>query len=152
MRILSLHRNIVPNVKNAEKFMIRLSEKNWKECLEDKDYGTLCAGQSFFKPLAWHYYLPAYLIQRVQRGKFSSSDFCPPSESDFEDEDYIKHWNDWVQKRIDLLTSSQCRIIVDYLEITLKVWAGIEKGYEDKLAPLIFWKENYQKASTKEQI
>jgi len=126
--------------------------KNWKECLEDKYYGTLCAGQSFFMPLAWHYYLPAYLIQCVQRGKFSSSDFCPPIETDFEDEDYIKHWNDWKQQRIDLLTSSQCKIIVDYLEITLKVWVGIEEGYEDKLAPLNFWKENYQKASAKEQI
>lgn len=78
--------------------------KSWTKCLEQKSYGKLCGGQSFFKPLAWHYYFPAYLINCVQLGKFYSFDFRPPDKSKFEDEDYVEFWNEWEQKRIDLLS------------------------------------------------
>jgi hypothetical protein len=49
-----------------------------------------------------------------------------------------------------LLSSKQCEVIVKYLEITLKVWEGIENGYQDDVSTLNFWKKNYQKARDRE--
>lgn len=118
--------------------------KTWQDCLDEKYYGKLCAGDSFFKPFAWHYYLPAYLIQSTERGKFSAFNFRPPDETEFEDEEFVKFWKDWEQKRIDLLSAAQCQVIVDYLELTLEVWKGLENGFEDDTKPLNFWKENCQ--------
>ena len=51
--------------------------KRWENCLNKKSYRKLDAGQSFFKPLAWRYYLPAFLIQNINRENFSSFYFTP---------------------------------------------------------------------------
>jgi len=125
--------------------------KSRKQILEEDSYGKLGGGQSFFKPLAWHYYFPAYLIKCVRLGKFFSFNFNPPDESEFEDEDFAEFWNEFEQPRIDLLSPAQCEVIIDYLQITLEVWKGVEKGYEDDLRPLNFWKENYRKSFKREQ-
>lgn len=111
--------------------------------MKSKYFGKLDAGQSFFKPLAWHYYLPAYLIQCVRRRIFSSIGFAPTTESDFESyEDFIRYYNDWEQSRIDLLTQEQIKTIISYLEIVLKV----NENWEDDKTALNFWKETYNKS------
>jgi hypothetical protein len=128
--------------------------KTWQDCLIIDSYKKLSGGQSFFKPLAWHYYLPAYLIQCIYHRNFSSFHFIKPDYSeDFEDSgEAVEFWNRFKQPRIDALTSKQCRIIIDYLEITVKTEELVDEfnlKYTQKA--LIYWKENYQKALDKEQ-
>ncbi len=121
--------------------------RTWEECFAEESYGKVCGGQSFFKPLAWHYYLPAYLIQCIKHRWFRSSfEF-----KEFVDED-IPELIKRQKEEIILLTAKQCKVIVDYLETALLAWQGIEKGFEDNEKPLIFWKQNYQKALAKEKI
>lgn len=118
--------------------------KTWEDCLNDESYRELGGAQSFFTTLGWQYYLPAYLIGLIKRNLFYAGNF----------EEYTGDYAElieWQKDKISLLTSEQCEVIVDYLEITLKVWEGISKGDEDDLSPLNFWKENYQKALAKEQ-
>jgi hypothetical protein len=55
------------------------------------------------------------------------------------------------REKINLPTAEQCRVMVDYLEITLKVPEGIEKAYQDDETTLNFWKENYRRALAKER-
>lgn len=128
--------------------------KTWQDCLKIDSYGKLSGGQSFFKPLAWHYYLPAYLIQCIYHKKFYSSDFRKPDYSeDFEDpNEAIDFWNEWKQPRIDALTAKQCNVIIRYLEITAKIYELVGEFYlEDTLEAIAFWRENYRKAIAKEQ-
>jgi len=120
--------------------------KKWEDCLNANAFGKLCGGQSFFKASAWHYYLPAYLIQLINNQRFFAGyEFQPREDTD------LPELIEWQKEEISLLSSKQCEVIVDYLEITLKVWEGIEKGYQDDRKALNFWKENYQKALAKEQ-
>jgi aconitase B len=58
---------------------------------------------------------------------------------------------EWQKEKVNLLTAEQCQIIVEYLEITLKVREGIEKGYQDDTKTLNFWRENHQKTLTEAQ-
>lgn len=128
--------------------------KTWQDCLITDSYKKLNGGQSFFKPLAWHYYLPAYLIQCIYQKSFSSFNFEKPDYSkDFEDPNEANEfWNRFEQPRIDALTSKQCRIIIDYLEITAKTQESVDEYFlENTQKALIYWKENYHKAIAKEQ-
>ena len=120
--------------------------KKWEDCLEDDEASrNLGEGWFFFHTSAWHYYLPAYLIKLIKQGRFFSDKFEQQLDED------VPMLIEWQKEKISLLSSKQCEVIVDYLEITLKVWDGIEKGYRDDVNPLNFWKENYQKALAKEQ-
>jgi hypothetical protein len=119
--------------------------KRWEDCLEEDSYRTLCGGQAYFNPQAWHYYLPAYLIQCLIHNKFSAI-----ALGGFLDGHYSAV-SEWIDKRIELLTSAQCLLIVEYLELSLEFWKGVSEGYEDDLKPLNYWRENYQKALLKEQ-
>jgi len=120
--------------------------KKWEDCLDDDEaFRQLGNGLSFFKTSVWHYFLPSYLIKLIKQFRFSTTEF-----DQFLNED-VPELIDWQKEKINLLSAEQCKVIVEYLEITLKVWEGIEKGYQDENKPLNFWKENYQKALAKEQ-
>ena len=117
--------------------------KTWQETLDKKSDGWLDHGQSFFLPLAWQYYLPAYLIQRISEKHFPSLYFQPN-----EDPELIE----FEENRIQLLTSWQCDVIVDYLEIADELGQGLITYEEYKiLETLNYWKENYRNALAKEQ-
>lgn len=118
--------------------------KKWEDCLDEKSYRKLIGGQSYFNTKAWHYYLPAYLIQSIKNKKFSFLHF-----KEFTDED-LPEVIAWHKEKIQLLSSKQCKVVIQYLEITLEVWKDIEKGYEDDLETLKFWQKNYQNALLKE--
>jgi hypothetical protein len=117
--------------------------KTWEEALEKDADGWLDYGQSFFKPLAWQYYLPAFLIQGINEESFSSFYFAPnddPSLVDFE------------ENRVELLSAGQCSVIVEFLQISGDLSKGIHDWIEeDNLEALNYWKKNYQKALSKEQ-
>lgn len=117
--------------------------KSWQEALRQDSNGWLGYGQSFFEPLAWQYYLPALLLREINEDSFSASYFAPnddPQLDDFED------------NRINLLTSRQCGVVVEFLEISNELSEGIHSWIEDdNLTALAYWQENYQKALTREQ-
>jgi hypothetical protein len=117
--------------------------KKWEDCLDDDEaLRLLSAGHSLFHISVRHYFLPAYLIKLVKQARFSADyDFAQML-----DDELIE----WQKERISLLSSKQCEVIVKYLEITLKVWEGIENGYQDDVSTLNFWKKNYQKARDRE--
>lgn len=117
--------------------------KSWEEALRKDSDGWLNYGQSFFEPLAWRYYLPAFLIQEINEDSFSSFYFAPNDDPKLENLE---------ENRIKLLTSWQCSVIVDFLEISNELSEGIHRWVEDdNLVALSYWKENYRKALAKEQ-
>ena len=119
--------------------------KSWQDCLAEEFSRKACGGESLLNAAAWHYYLPSRLIQTIKRRQFYSWDFEEKIDED------IPEITKWQKERITLLTSKQCKVIIDYLEIALQVWQGIEKGYQDDTKPLMFWQRNYQKALDKER-
>lgn len=120
--------------------------KKWIDCLNDDEaFRQLGNGLSFFKTSVWHYFLPAYLVKLIKQARFSAHEF-----EQILDED-VPELIEWQKEKTNLLSSEQCKVIVEYLEITLKVWEGIEENYQDDLKPLKYWKENYQIALDKEQ-
>ncbi|MCY7374561.1 MAG: hypothetical protein LH472_01130 [Pyrinomonadaceae bacterium] len=117
--------------------------KTWEETLDKKYYDWLDHGQSFFLPLAWQYYLPAYLIQRINGESFSTLYFLPN-----EDPELVE----FEENRINLLTSRQCDVIIEYLKIPDELGQGLVIYEEYKiLETLNYWKENYRNALAKEQ-
>ncbi|MEK7725173.1 MAG: DUF6714 family protein [Acidobacteriota bacterium] len=140
------HRAKCDECKRTYDFLVG---KTWEDCLNEESYRKLGGAQSYMKPLTWHYYLPAYLIQLVKNSHFSAIyDFEEFMDKDGDLPEIVEMQNE----RINLLTSKQCEVIIDYLEITFKVWEGIEKGYQDDTNSLNYWKRNYQKALSKEKI
>lgn len=120
--------------------------KKWEDCLDDEEaFRQLGNGEPFFETSVWHYFLPAYLIKLIKQARFSIHTFEPILDDDLPE--VVK----WQKEKRDLLTAEQCKVIVEYLEITLKVWEGIEKGYQDDTKPLNFWKSHYLKTLAKEQ-
>lgn len=119
--------------------------KKWEDCLDDEAFRQLGNGRNFFHISAWHYYLPAYLIKLIKQARFSAFGFGQILDAD------VPMLIERQKEEINLLSPEQCLVIIDYLQITLKVWEGLEKGYQDDIKPLNFWKENYEKALAKEQ-
>ena len=118
--------------------------KTWQETLNKESYGWLSQAQSFFLPLAWQYFLQAFLIQLTNQKQFYAEFHLLPTENPV--------LFDWQEERIRLLTSWQGDVIIEYLEIAEQLWQGIDEYKEkDILKALIYWKENYQKAVAKEQ-
>lgn len=73
--------------------------------------GHVGYAMSFFSCAGWQYYLPAYLIQRIKLGQFSSLYLRPtrkPKVLDF-----------WAE-RVNRLTADQCQVLVEYLLVVLK--------------------------------
>ena len=137
------HNQTCDECREANDFFVG---KKWENCLDDEEsFRQLGNGFPFFKPSVWHYFLPAYLIKLVKQARFSGSEFQP-----FYNKKTLE-LEEWDKEQIDLLSPEQCKVIVDYLEIALKVWEGIERPYQDDAATLGFWKENYRKALAKEQ-
>lgn len=117
--------------------------KTWKETLDKKSYGWLDNAQSFFLPLAWQYYLPAYLIQRI-RGKSFSSLYFQPNE----DPELVE----FEENRVKLLTSRQCDVIIEYLKIADELGQGLIIYEEYEISKTLnYWRENYRNALAKEQ-
>ncbi len=117
--------------------------KTWEEMLDEKSYDWLDNAQSFFLPLAWQYYLPAYLIQRINEESFTSFYFQPN-----EDPELVE----FEENRIKLLTSRQCDVIIEYLKIADEIGRGIILYEEYKISETLnYWKENYRNALAKEQ-
>ncbi|MCY7345616.1 MAG: hypothetical protein LH614_05280 [Pyrinomonadaceae bacterium] len=117
--------------------------KTWEKTLDKKSYDWLGHGQSFFLPLAWQYYLAAYLIQRVSKELFPTLYFLPN-----EDPELIE----FEENRINLLTSRQCDVIIKYLKIADELGQGLVIYEEYEISKtLSYWKENYRKALAKEQ-
>lgn len=131
--------------------------KLWENCLDEESSIWVSHAQCFFTPLAWQYYLPAYLIDDIQKKYFSNLSFRPSKISDFEEDDFsesdfIEFWNGYEQPRIDILSTKQCKVIVNFLEAGYEICKGGFKHEEgDAQEALEFWKENYQKALAKEQ-
>lgn len=122
------------------------TNKKWEDCLDDdRSFRELGNGLSFFKTSVWHYFLPAYLIKLIKQFRFFDHEF-----EQFLDED-VPQLIEWQKEKIDLLSAEQCKVIIEYLEISLKAWEGIERPYRDDAATLSFWKKNYQNALAKEQ-
>lgn len=120
--------------------------KKWEDCLNDDEaFRQLGDGESFFHTSAWHYFLPAYLIKLIKQARFSGFYFDEVLDED------VPELIEWQKEKINTLSSEQCKVIVEYLEITLKVWKGIENSIQNDTAPLEFWESNYQKALAKEQ-
>ena len=119
--------------------------KTWEKTLGEKSFGWLSHAQSFFLPPAWQYYLQAYLIQLINQKDFSASLYFQPNDD--------PELNDFEESRVKLLTSWQCDVIIEHLEIADELWRGIDNYEEEKnQRALIFWKENYRKALAKERI
>lgn len=117
-----------------------------ENCLDnDEASRRLGNGFVFFHDSVWHYFLPAYLIKLVNQGRFATQEFRPLMQ------DESPELKKGEMEQINLLSAKQCAVIVNYLEITLKVWEGIENNYQDDPEPLIFWKENYEKALAREE-
>ncbi|MGI8788608.1 MAG: DUF6714 family protein [Pyrinomonadaceae bacterium] len=116
--------------------------KTWKETLNKESSGLLSHARSFFLPLAWQYYLPAYLIRLIRKNSFISSDLEPNEEPEL---------TDWEKNRIKLLTSRQCNVIIKYLKIANELWQGDDYREARTLKALDYWKENYRNALAKEQ-
>jgi hypothetical protein len=119
--------------------------KTWEETLDEKSFGWLSHAKSFFLPLAWKYYLPAFLIQLINQQQFFAEHHFLPTENP---ELLI-----WREERVDILTSWQCDVIIEYLEIADELWREIDDYKEEhNQKALNFWKENYRKALAKEKI
>ncbi len=117
--------------------------KTWQETLDAESYGWLSHAQSFFLPLAWQYYLPAYLIQIINDKSFPTLYFRRD-----EDPELVE----FEENRIKLLTSWQCDVIIEYLEIADELGQGLIIYEEYEISKTLnYWKENYRKALAKEQ-
>jgi len=118
--------------------------KTWEEILDEEESDNwLGYGQSFFEPLAWQYYLPAYLIKEINEDSFSSFYFAPNDDPELEN---------FEENRLKLLTSRQCWVIVEFLEISRELSKGIYSWVEDDdLVALAYWTENYKNALVREQ-
>jgi hypothetical protein len=120
--------------------------KKWEECLGDDYSRKLGGGQSLFKASVWHYFLPAYFIQLLKHNRFYVDYMFIDKTQDSPES--VEYQNE----RIGLLTSKQCEVVIDYSEMTLKVWEKIDEYREsDAKKALSFLKENYQKALLREQ-
>ena len=89
-----------------------LAGRTWQEVADDDDpHSPLFHAMNFFNPAGFQYYLPAFLLQSVGHGWFSSEYFRPSRDPEFADH---------LGEKAGRLTSAQCGVVVAYLLITLK--------------------------------
>lgn len=96
---------------------------------DERNYPHLVNGFAFLTVEAWHYYLPAFLIQDLLRQRHRFDTFWHYNEPVVIEE----FW----PKRIARLTLQQCEAILAYLEFSRPYAIG--GGYEPKLNQIIDW-------------
>ena len=120
-----------------------LAGRRWPELIEDEDAsGHVGHAMSFFSAADGHYYLPAYLVQRINRKRFSSLHFSPRT-----DPELIEFWED----RVSRLTGDQCRAVIAYLLVVLREDASSRYARERDREAAEHWKENYRKITSQNQ-
>ena len=113
--------------------------RRWPGLVDDEEAsGHVSHAMSFFSPAGWHYYLPAYLIQRINRRQFSSIHFCPTTDPELRE-----YW----EERVGRLTVDQCRVLIAYLLVVLKEDRSSRYARERNRETVEHWKENYRKAT-----
>lgn len=118
--------------------------RKWTELIEDEgSSGHVSYAMSFFSSAGWQYYLPAYLIQSIMLGRFSSLYFQP--DKDPELVEYRAELAEYRAERVNRLTGDQCKILIAYLLVVLKEDCYSQYEYEDNKEAVEYWKENYQR-------
>lgn len=96
---------------------------------DERNYSHLVNAFDFFTPPAWHYYLPAFLIQDLLRQRHSFDHFWH-----FDDPVIVdKCW----PRKIELLDQIQCQALINYLEYS-KPYAE-ETGRIERLRKILEW-------------
>jgi hypothetical protein len=106
-----------------------LDGRKWED-LAIEPRGYVLHAMDFFTPRAWHYYLPAYLIQTVNGRIFSSLPFRPSSSA------AKKH----LEERVEHLTRDQCRVIIAYLLIVFKENQSSQIEVDRNVEAVNYWK------------
>jgi hypothetical protein len=120
-----------------------LAGRRWPELIDDEEAsGHVDHAMSFFSPAGWHYYLPAYLIQRVNRRQFSSRHFSPRT-----DPGLVEFW----EERVSRLTGDQCRAVIAYLLFVLREDDSSRYARERNREAAEHWKENYRKIASQNE-
>ena len=94
----------------------------------------------FFSPDGWQYYLPAYLIQRINLRIFSSLYFQPDDDPELEE---------YEAERINRLTDEQHKVLIAYLMVVLKEDSDSEYMYERNKEAVDYWKDNRKKTAAR---
>ena len=115
-----------------------LAGRGWTELVEDDaSGGEVGHAMSFYTPAGWQYYLPAYLIQHLQRRRFTSLDLRPTRNPEL-----VAHQ----EERHRRLTAGQCRVVIAYLLIVHKEERSCRYEVERNREAVEHWKEVYRKA------
>src|SRR5215208_1868092 len=117
--------------------------RRWPELVDDDDAsGYVSHAMSFFSPAGWHYYLPAYLIQRINRRRFSSLLLRPTTNPGL-----TEFW----EERVTRLTGDQCRAVIAYLLVVLQEDSSSRYARERNREAAEHWRENYRKIASRRQ-
>ncbi len=120
-----------------------LAGRTWPELIDDAgSSGHVGHAMSFFSPAGWQYYLPAYLIQSIKLGRFSSLYFRPRA-----DPGLAEFW----AERVSRLTADQCRAVVAFLLVVQKEDRSCRYEDEHNQEAVDHWKDNYRKAAARSQ-
>jgi endo-alpha-1,4-polygalactosaminidase (GH114 family) len=101
--------------------------------------GYVSHAMSFFSGAAWQYYLPAYLIQSIKLGRFSSLYFRESTKPEL---------SNFQKERIKRLTADQCKVVVAYLLVVQHEDCSCEYDKERNKEAVDFWKQNYRRAAS----
>ena len=110
--------------------------RTWRDLAEnDSSSGYVSHAMSFFSPEAWHYYLPAYLIQNLKRGVFSCLYFRPIGAREY------------LEDRIKYLTREQCRVVIAFLLLAVGQDPSGQQQVDRNAEAVEYWKKMCQKLS-----
>jgi hypothetical protein len=103
----------------------------WEQASDNIQWlGHLAHAKSFFTVAAWHYYLPAVLIQRYCRHAFSSSEFAPST---------LPLLFEYERAREAILTSAQCSVLIEFMKVALAYFRGHDDAYFCQQRALAHW-------------
>jgi hypothetical protein len=109
--------------------------KTWQEVLNNESlHGALSHAMSFFEPVGWRYYLPAYLISKIRKGIYSSLYFEQKREEGLAQ---------LQAERINKMTEFQCRIIITYLTIVVREEKQSDFVQKSNIEAWRFWHLKY---------
>ena len=118
-----------------------LGGRRWRELADDESSSAYVSQAiSFYTAGGWQYYLPAYLIQSIRRGRFSSLYFRPTSDPGLVE---------YQEERVGRLTPDQCRVVIAYLLVVLKEDRSCQYEVERHAEAVRYWKENYRMAAAR---
>ncbi|MDX2043445.1 MAG: DUF6714 family protein [Acidobacteriota bacterium] len=118
-----------------------LANKKWEGFAENEYEFSVGGAMCFLSDVAWHYFLPAYLIESIQAGHFDH--FHLRKESDPELIGYQ-------QNRHNKLSIKQCQIAREYLQVGLERHGSADYFADEYRDAIEYWEERIQAQKVKE--